>query len=88
VKIADIGSSQQRALARKTALRRIPRRHLRRNALLAIGNREAPVTQAEVGALRRAAVDDDAEVAAAARWACERRGVALDEATAEPDTRD
>jgi epoxyqueuosine reductase len=88
VKIADIGSSQQRALARKTALRRIPRRHLRRNALLALGNREAPVTQAEVGALRRAAVDDDAEVAAAARWACERRGVALDEATAEPDTRD
>ncbi|MCB9567986.1 MAG: tRNA epoxyqueuosine(34) reductase QueG [Myxococcales bacterium] len=76
VAIADIGSSQQRALARKTALRRIPRRHLRRNAIIALANRRGPATPAEAGALIRAAADPDPEIAAVGRWACARRGVA------------
>ncbi len=75
--IAEIGSSRMRALVRGTALRRIPRRHLRRNALLALGNREGPAEGEEAAVLRRACLDPDPQIAAAADWACGRRGVAL-----------
>jgi len=75
--LAEIGSSRQRALVRNTALRRIPRRHLRRNALLALGNRTGPASDDEAALLRRCAADPDAQIAAAAAWASVRRGVAL-----------
>ncbi len=78
VEIAEIRSSPQRALVRDTALRRIPRRHLRRNALLALGNRDGAATEEESAALRRSAEDSDPQVSAAARWAAARRGVELD----------
>ena len=87
VQIAELGSSRQRALVRDTALRRIPRRHLRRNALLALGNREAPPSEEEIAALRRSATDSDPQVSAAATWAAHRRGVELrrsDDSSAEP----
>jgi len=77
VKIAEIGSSRQRALVRGTALRRIPRRHLRRNALLALGNREGPAVGEEAAVLRRGCLDPDPQIAAAAAWASARRKVAL-----------
>ncbi len=77
VEIAELRSSRQRALVRDTALRRIPRRHLRRNALLALGNREAPPTEEESAALRRSAKDSDPQVSAAATWAAARRGVEI-----------
>ncbi|HFE45323.1 MAG TPA: tRNA epoxyqueuosine(34) reductase QueG [Nannocystis exedens] len=77
LKIAEIGSSRQRALVRGTALRRIPRRHLRRNALLALGNREGQAKGEEAAVLRRGCLDPDPQIAAAASWACTRRGVPL-----------
>jgi epoxyqueuosine reductase len=87
VQVAELGSSRQRALVRDTALRRIPRRHLRRNALLALGNRQAPPSEEEIAALRRSATDSDPQVSAAATWAALRRGVELrqsDDPSAEP----
>jgi len=81
VQIAEIGSSRQRALVRDTALRRIPRRHLRRNALLALGNRKTPPSEEESAALRRSATDSDPQVSAAATWAALRRGLDLRQTT-------
>jgi epoxyqueuosine reductase len=73
VALANLRSGRYRAFVRDTALRRIPRRSLRRNALLAIGNRVEPLTAEEREALERARTDDDPEVRAAAERALRRR---------------
>jgi epoxyqueuosine reductase len=71
-RLVEIGSATYRAWVKDTAVRRIPRRSMRRNALLAIGNRSAPLSTAE-GERVTALVDDpDPHVAAAARRALER----------------
>ncbi|MCR9161425.1 MAG: tRNA epoxyqueuosine(34) reductase QueG [Nannocystaceae bacterium] len=74
VVLAQLGSSRHRAFVRDTALRRIPRRSLRRNALIAIGNREGPISEDEEAALSRADADDDPQIRAAATRARSRRG--------------
>ncbi|MCA9688418.1 MAG: tRNA epoxyqueuosine(34) reductase QueG, partial [Myxococcales bacterium] len=73
-RLATISSSQHRAFVRRTALGRIPRRHLRRNALLALGNREGPLDERERAAIEQCARDDEPQVASAARRAARRRG--------------
>ncbi len=67
-RLAVLGSSPHRAFVRGTALRRIPRRSMRRNALIALGNAEGPLEEAEDAAVSRAEADEDPQV----RWAGER----------------
>ncbi|PRP90159.1 Epoxyqueuosine reductase [Enhygromyxa salina] len=76
-RLANIGSNQYRQFVKHTALNRIPRRALRRNAILAIGNGEQAVSEAEREALARAARDPSPELAALAHWAARRRGLDL-----------
>jgi epoxyqueuosine reductase len=64
--IATLRSGRYRAFVRGTALRRIPRRQLRRNALLALGNREAPLNEDERQATRAGLEDEDPQIRAAA----------------------
>ena len=73
VELAQLGSSRHRAFVRDTALRRIPRRSLRRNALIALGNREGTITEREEEALARAEADNDPQIQAAAVRARARR---------------
>jgi epoxyqueuosine reductase len=71
--IAHLGSSGYRAFVRGTALTRIPRRQLRRNALLALGNRAGPLTDAERAVFEQALQDPEPLVREAAAWAMSRR---------------
>jgi epoxyqueuosine reductase len=71
--IAQLGSSGYRAFVRGTALSRIPRRQLRRNALLALGNRARSLTDSERAAVERALEDPEPLVREAAAWARTRR---------------
>ncbi len=73
VELANVRSGRYRSFVKHTALRRIPRRALRRNALLAIGNREGPMSADERHAALEAAKDDDPQVSEAARRALRRR---------------
>ncbi len=79
--MAAISPSQYRALVRHMALRRIPRRHMRRNALLALGNRGASPDPRELHALALGLIDKDPQVVAAADRAARRRA-ALESARA------
>ena len=74
VKLAQLGSSPHRAFVRETALRRIPRRSLRRNALIALGNRVGPLRTEEERAVASGEADADPEVQAAAARVRRRRG--------------
>ncbi len=75
VTLAQLGSSPHRAFVRDTALRRIPRRALRRNALIALGNREGPLDDAEEQAVARAEAEaDEPQLRAAAERVRRRRG--------------
>jgi epoxyqueuosine reductase len=71
--MAAISPSQYRALVRHMALRRIPRRHMRRNALLALGNRDGVPGPRELDALALGLIDKDPQVVAAAERAARRR---------------
>lgn len=71
--LATIGSSRYRAFVRGTALQRIPRRALRRNALIAMGNLDSPLSASERDAASKAKDDVDPQVAAAAARVLERR---------------
>lgn len=73
VHLATLGNNQHRGFVKNTALNRIPRRALRRNAIIALGNRDAPLSAEEREALERASRDAEPSVAAAARWALDRR---------------
>lgn len=66
VELANVRSGRYRSFVKHTALRRIPRRSMRRNALLALGNRSGPPTPEERRAAEDALDDDDPQVRAAA----------------------
>jgi epoxyqueuosine reductase len=66
VALANIRSGRYRAFIRDTALRRIPRRSLRRNALLALSNRPGPLGPEERQAVEQAQTDEDPQVRSAA----------------------
>ncbi|NVB37360.1 tRNA epoxyqueuosine(34) reductase QueG [Pseudenhygromyxa sp. WMMC2535] len=72
-RLAVIGNNQHRQFVKQTALNRIPRRALRRNALLAMGNGRGPLSAEASAALERAVEDPDPELAALARRARARR---------------
>ncbi|MCX4246204.1 tRNA epoxyqueuosine(34) reductase QueG [Paraliomyxa miuraensis] len=73
VELANSGNARHRSFVKHTALRRIPRRALRRNALLALGNRAGPASKAEREAIEQAASDEDPLVRKAAKRARRRR---------------
>lgn len=72
-RLANVGNNQHRQFVKGTALNRIPRAALRRNAVLAIGNGHGPANEQEIDALRVAMADPSPELAALARWAAARR---------------
>ncbi len=74
VALAQLGSSPHRAFVRDTALRRIPRRALRRNALIVLGNRPGPISAQEDAAVCVGEADPDPQVQAAAQRVRRRRG--------------
>lgn len=73
VRLATIGNNQHRGFVRGTALNRIPRRALRRNALLALGNVEGPLGEPERRALDEIEGCDDEQLSRYARRARRRR---------------
>lgn len=79
VRLASIRSGAHRRLCKGSALRRIPRRALRRNALLALGCRTGPLQPDERAVLEAAMADSEPLVAEAATWAAKRRGLNVDE---------
>jgi epoxyqueuosine reductase len=74
VALANPGTNPYRSFVKHTALRRIPRRSMRRNVLLALGNRQGPPSDEERTAIEQAAKDEDPLVKAAAERALRRRG--------------
>jgi epoxyqueuosine reductase len=77
-RLVNIGNNQHRQLVKHTPLTRIPRKALRRNAIVALGNRGGPLSAVELEALREAAADPSPELAELARWAAARRGASLE----------
>ncbi len=73
VRLATIRSGAHKRLCRESALRRIPRRALRRNALLALGCRDRPLTPDEHDALTTCLKDPEPLVREAAHWALSQR---------------
>lgn len=73
-RLAGLGNSQHRAFVKHTPLTRIPRRALRRNAFLAMGNREGPLDADEREVCEQAASDSDETVKAAANRVLAKRG--------------
>jgi epoxyqueuosine reductase len=76
-RLATIGNNQHRQFVKHTALNRIPRRALRRNAIIALGNGEGPLTPEQAAALREAASDPAPELAALARRSAALRGLSV-----------
>jgi epoxyqueuosine reductase len=77
VRLAVVGNNQHRQFVKQTPLDRIPRRALRRNALVALGNRSGAVEDDERAALIACCGDSDPAIAEVARWAARRRGVVV-----------
>jgi epoxyqueuosine reductase len=73
VALANLRSGRYRAFVKDTALRRIPRRSLRRNALLALGNRPVALSEDERRAVETAATDEDPQIRSAADRALRKR---------------
>ncbi|MFZ6180156.1 tRNA epoxyqueuosine(34) reductase QueG [Nannocystis pusilla] len=73
--MAALGGAQYRGFVRHTALRRIPHRLMRRNALLALGNRTGPPDPDERHAFAAGLLEPDSRVHDAALWAATRRGL-------------
>lgn len=73
VRLATVGSNQYKKFVRGTPMNRIPRRAMRRNALIALGNDPSPVSPELSEVLTACALDEDPEVARWARWALARR---------------
>ncbi len=73
-KLIEIGSATYRAWAKYTPVRRIPRRSMRRNALVVIGNDPTPWTDEQRDRIAALVDDPDPHVAAAARRALDRHG--------------
>jgi len=73
-RLVDIGNAPYRAWARHTAVRRVTRRSMHRNALIALGNAAGPLTAEQRARVQALAAGTDAPIAAAARRVLERRG--------------
>ncbi|MBX7083239.1 MAG: tRNA epoxyqueuosine(34) reductase QueG, partial [Nannocystaceae bacterium] len=73
-RIVAMGSATWRAWAKHTPLRRAPRRSMRRNALVVLGNRGEPPDAAQRALVATLCDDDDPELAAAARRLLRRSG--------------
>jgi epoxyqueuosine reductase len=73
VALANAGNNPYRSFVKHTALRRIPRRSMRRSVLLALGNRAGRASEQERAAIEQAAADEDPLVKAAAERARRRR---------------
>ena len=74
--LANVGNNPHKGFVRGSALNRIPRRALRRNALIALGNRTRPLSEDERRALEAAAAESDPELRRWARRAQDRRRAA------------
>jgi len=74
-RLVDVRSAPYRAYVKDTAVRRIPRRSMQRNALLVVGNVDEPFTADEQARVEALATDADPQIAAAARRALARRAV-------------
>jgi len=74
VALANPGTNPYRSFVKHTALRRIPRRSMRRNVLIAMGNRPESLSETERAEVKRAAGDDDPIVRTAAERVLRRRG--------------
>jgi len=72
VAAVDIGSATYRAWVKNTAVRRIARRSMQRNALLVLGNRDEEWSDDQRARVDALADHDDPQVAAAARRALAR----------------
>lgn len=75
--LANVGSNQYRQFVKHTSINRIPRKAMRRNAIMAIGRADGPASPAEIEALQRAAADPSDDLAELARQAAARRKVTL-----------
>jgi len=73
VALANPGTNPYRSFVKHTALRRIPRRSMRRNVLIAMGNRPGAASEEERAAIDQAAGDEDPLVKAAAERARRQR---------------
>lgn len=80
--LSNVGNNQHKGFVRGSALNRIPRRALRRNALIALGNRTRPLSEDERGALDAAVKDPDAELRRWAHRAQDRRAASEGDAGA------
>jgi epoxyqueuosine reductase len=72
-KLVDIGSATYRAWAKHTPVRRVPRRSMRRNALLVLGNETSALTSDERDRVAALAGDPEPQIAAASRRLLRRR---------------
>lgn len=73
LQLVNLRSSAYRRFVKHSALKRIPRRELQRNALIALGNRQGPVCKEERKVLEQARQSDDPRLAQLADWAQKRR---------------
>jgi epoxyqueuosine reductase len=71
--IAVVSNNQHKGFVRHSALNRIPRRALRRNALIALGNADGPLNAEEDRAVEIVAGEEDPELQALARRVIDRR---------------
>ncbi len=81
LQLARLSRGDQRRLVRRSPLGRIPRTTIRRNALLALGNRNAPLSSEERELAHTALRDGDPHIRAAAQRLLTRRAE-LDESGA------
>jgi epoxyqueuosine reductase len=73
-RLVDIGSATYRAWAKHTAVRRVPRRSMRRNALLVLGNADGVLTSEQRDRVAALVDDPEPQIAAASRRLLRRRG--------------
>ncbi len=73
LRLATIGNNQHRQFVKGTPLSRIPRRAVRRNAVVALGHRRGPLGSEEREALEVALDAEDEALREAAAWALSRR---------------
>lgn len=73
-RLATIGSNQYRQFVKGTALNRIPKRSMQRNALIALGNGEGPLDPREREAIEAVLDGDNEALRTLAERALRRRG--------------
>ena len=71
--LVNLRSSAYRRFVKHSALKRIPRRELQRNALIALGNRQGSSNENEKKLLEQASQSNDPNITQAVLWAQQRR---------------